>query len=325
MTNRFFFTCALLLVSVALSAQTFTKGGFTYKVTGKGTVEVSAAETSMSGNWAIAQTVPYADSSFKVTSIAENGFANCSGLNNLVIPNSVSKIGKNAFLNCYSLNAINIPYSVKKIPQGAFCHCRSLTGITVPDGVVEIGAYAFAHCSSLMRFIVPDACKSIGDKAFYNCKNMSVVELSGSVENLGVRVLQGCTGLRRLSVLPENPKFVSVDDVLFTKDMQCLIKYPAHKDLAVYDMPQGVKTIAEFAFEDVKKLVGVNISRTCTRISCMAFINCENLQTAPYPPSLREVGMDSFFGCNVFKEGSLPGSVNYIEFNFAEGIIEELE
>jgi len=323
-TLKFWASTILMLIVVMSNAQTFKSGTFRYKVIGNNAVEVSSADSSMSGNVAIPATTMYNNTNYNVTAIAAGGFSGCTGIRSIILPSKISKIGKDAFLNCWNLNSVNIPYAVKKIEDGTFCYCKSLAGITIPDGVTSIGNYAFAHCENITRFNVPDNCKSIGNKAFYGCKKLQAVAIPAALEKIGVRMLQGCVELRRVSVEPENNFFATVDDVFYDKSLSRLIKYPAYKDNAMFEMPSSVKNIDEYAFENVGKLLVVKIAAGCTRISNMAFVNCENLQRADYPAALQEVGMDSFFGCMRLKESNMPACI-FIEYDAAIGLVDKYE
>lgn len=321
---RLFLVIITTLISTTAGAQVFKSGTFRYHVIGKNTVEVASADSSMSGNVAIPQSVRLGDTVYNVTAIAKNGFSGCSGIRSIILPAKITRIGKEAFLNCLNLNSVNIPYGVKEIYDGTFCHCEALAGVTVPDGVTKIGKYAFAHCKNITRFNVPDACKEIGDKAFYNCAKLQALVITAAVEKIGIRALQGCTELRRINVEPENKFFTSFNDIFYDKNLTVLIKYPANIDEAMFEMPSSVKTVEEYAFENVKKLMVVKISTSCSKIANMAFINCEKLQKAVCPPSLHQVGMDSFFGCVLLDQSTIPGD-DFTEFDYAKGMVEKYE
>ena len=314
----------MLTISTAADAQVFKAGTFRYHVIGKNTVEVASADSSMSGNVAIPQSVRLGDTVYTVTAVAERGFSGCTGIRSIILPAKINRIGKEAFLYCLNLNSINIPYGVKEIYDGTFCHCEALAGLTVPDGVTKIGKYALAHCKNITRFNVPDACKEIGDKAFYNCARLQALVISAATEKIGVRAFQGCTEFRRINVEPENKFFVSVNDILYDRSMTTILKYPANIDEAMFEMPSSVKTVAEYSFENVKKLMVVKISSSCSKIDNMAFINCEKLQKAVCPPSLHQVGMDSFFGCIMLDQSSIPGD-DFTEFDYKKGMVEKYE
>ncbi|MDE7294443.1 MAG: leucine-rich repeat domain-containing protein [Oscillospiraceae bacterium] len=55
--------------------------------------------------------------------------------------------GYNAFYNCTSLESITIPESVTKIGKSVFYNCTSLKKITISESVTEIGETAFEGCS----------------------------------------------------------------------------------------------------------------------------------------------------------------------------------
>ncbi len=324
--NKIKFLTIILFAMAAFTAtaQRFKAGTFLYNVIGGSNVEVASADSSMSGNVAIPQTVRLGDTVYTVVAIANGGFSGCTGIRSIILPAKISRIGKDAFLGCHNLNSINIPYGVKEIKDGTFCHCDALAGITVPDGVAKIGKYAFAHCKNITRFNVPDNCKEIGDKAFYNCLKLQALVITAAVEKIGARALQGCPELRRINVEPENKSFAAIGDILYDKSITTLIKYPGNIDEAMFEMPSSVKTVEEYAFENVKKLLVVKISPACTKIANMAFVNCEKLQKAVCPPSLHEVGMDSFFGCVMLDQSTIPGD-DFTEFDYKKGMVERYE
>jgi hypothetical protein len=79
------------------------------------------------------------------------------------IPNSVTSIGDDAFAYCYGLNSVTIPNSVTSIGDGAFADCYGLTSVAIPNSVTSIGAAAFAGCNSLSSVIIPDSVTNIKD------------------------------------------------------------------------------------------------------------------------------------------------------------------
>ncbi len=64
-----------------------------------------------------------------VTAIAENAFADCSGLTEITIPENITSIQSQAFAGCSSLKKITLSSSVKLIGNSAFANCTSLETI----------------------------------------------------------------------------------------------------------------------------------------------------------------------------------------------------
>ena len=68
-----------------------------------------------------------------VEHIGQSGFANCSALEEMIIPDGMITIGKYAFKYCTKLASIKIPESVTFIGTDALQGCPSLT-VYAPAG-----------------------------------------------------------------------------------------------------------------------------------------------------------------------------------------------
>ena len=93
-------------------------------------------------------TIPETHHGKMVTRIADNGFANCTALKQINLPDNINVIGKKAFSGCSSLSSIKIP-NASVIGDSAFKGCKSLASIVIPEGVASIGDDAFKGCESL--------------------------------------------------------------------------------------------------------------------------------------------------------------------------------
>lgn len=117
--------------------------------------------------------------------IGNSAFYNCSSLERITIPDSVTTIGDYAFLCCTSLEGITIPNGVTTIGDAAFSQCTNLASITILNGVTTIGDSAFSQCTSLTSIIIPDSVKVIGTFAFKNCYRIKYVEIPETVTIIG--------------------------------------------------------------------------------------------------------------------------------------------
>ncbi|MDR1908090.1 MAG: leucine-rich repeat domain-containing protein [Holosporales bacterium] len=105
--------------------------------------------TSAAPNTKLRELVGFED----VTSIGNNAFQYCSGLNSMSFP-KVSTAGGYAFNSCSSLTSLSLPL-LTTAGDSAFCACTGLKTLDLPL-LEEIGSYAFAYCRSLTSISVPN-------------------------------------------------------------------------------------------------------------------------------------------------------------------------
>lgn len=94
-----------------------------------GSVSVVRQAHSVNGSIELFSIVNYKDKSYKVTSIDESAFSDCSSVTSVTISDGVEIIGKSAFSDCSSLTSVTIPDSVTSIGEVAFSGCTSLAEI----------------------------------------------------------------------------------------------------------------------------------------------------------------------------------------------------
>ena len=110
-----------------------------------------------------------------VTSIGENAFDNCSGLQNVTIGNSVTTIGASAFDNCSGLQSVTIPASVTTIGASAFENCSGLQSVTIPASVTTIGTYAFGYTGLTVVTMLRNDPPRLGRDVFKGCSNLKLI------------------------------------------------------------------------------------------------------------------------------------------------------
>ena len=123
-------------------------GGINYLVTGVSMLEVVAGDYT--GAIMIPDTVFYYAVPYRVTTIGENAFYQCTRLTAINLPASVTSIGIAAFSGCTELTTFTIPASVTHIGRSAFWGCNHLTSLTILSEVISFGDYAFISCTGLM-------------------------------------------------------------------------------------------------------------------------------------------------------------------------------
>lgn len=106
-------------------------------------------------------------------------FQNCSQLQSIEIPNSVTSIGGSAFSSCSSLQTIEIPNGVTYIGTGAFSGCSLLKTVTFENNsqLTSIEMYTFQACNQLQSIEIPSSVKSIAYSAFNRCTSLTTVTI----------------------------------------------------------------------------------------------------------------------------------------------------
>ena len=163
--------------------------------------------------------------------INDGAFSNCTELNRIELPDTLTKIDNYTFYGCTSLTRITIPNSVTSIGNYAFAGCTSLTSITIPSSVTSIGNGAFSDCTGLTSItveegntvydsrndcnaiiekssnkliagckttIIPNSVTSIGEDAFGGCTSLTSITIPSSVTSIEWGAFNGCTSLQNV-------------------------------------------------------------------------------------------------------------------------------
>lgn len=187
----------------------------------------------------------------QLTRIPDYLFCNCSNLRSITMPDSVKSIGTRAFYECTKLKNINFSKSLKYITIAAFAHCQSLEGeLIFPHGLYEIHRNAFMDCQNITRVVLPDTLDDIGGYVFDGCSLLEEVQLSSQLVKLPVGIFRKCYSLKNIHV------------------------------------PASVRTIDEEVFYKCQSLTTVTMEEGVEKIRGHAFYYCNNLQSVEFPASL---------------------------------------
>lgn len=240
------------------------------------------------------------------------------------IPGTVTAIGS-AFDGCSSLEEITIPSSVTAIGDRAFYYCDNLSEIRIPGSVTTIGENAFGYCESLERIVISDSVTSIGENAFYNCINLTEIDIPNSVDSIGNHAFADCFKLSAIYVSKNNASYCDIDGVLFSKDKNTLVTYPAGKKAASYTVPNHVTAIGNCAFRNCHNLTGITISDKTVSIGDYAFHACHSITELTIPDSVTSIGNHAFDFCENLKKITLSKnlvSIGDYAFNACDNLSE---
>ena len=256
-----------------------------------------------------------------------------TGLTAIHIPDRITELGAFAFSHCSLLRSVTLPPELVEISSGAFENCVSLETVSMPASLQIIGSFAFAGCSSLPDVSIPESVSTIRRAAFRGCSALQEIEIPAAVSSYDT-AFQGCSSLRAYHVDPANPILASVEDVLYSKDMETLYEFPCALDRDVFAVPDGVRTISEGAFSGCTAIRTIKLPETMTtikngtfsgfaslehieipygvtEIEPYAFEFTPNLQNIELPTSIRAIGNNAFSSCGM-RSITIPGSVTSI-------------
>lgn len=220
---------------------------------------------------------------------------------NYNIPDGTSKIGKTAFFYCTNLISVTIPNSVLSIEEEAFKGCQSLTNITFPNGLTTIGYSAFEGCKGLTAITIPASVTSIAP---------DFIEKPGRYGS-NMWAFSGCKNLKKFTVADDNPRYSTIDGVLFNKEKTELIGYPNAKS-PTYSIPNSVITIGENAFERCSDLTSVVISASVAKIDNFAFTYCSSLKSVTLGKNVTSIEFGAFYNCENLASINIPNSITVI-------------
>ena len=139
--------------------------------------------------------------------IGERAFQGCTGLFELVIPDSVKEIGTRAFYKCENLRSLTIGSGLTSIPDYAFYSCLSLESLTIPSNVTYVGKYAFRGCNAMKTLTIEEGVEELDNFAFYGCTALEALVIPKSMKTIGDYAFRGAESATSI-VLPATLEYV---------------------------------------------------------------------------------------------------------------------
>lgn len=166
---------------------------------------------------------------------------------------------------------VTIPGSVNTISASAFSSCDNLENVVILNGVVSIEEEAFAFSDKLTHVVIPSSVTSIASDAFSYCKSLTKIEISN-----------------------DNSSFTLKNGVVYSKNMEKLIIFPAMLGVSSFAISNETTTIADYAFQNSNNLKEVIIPDSVTSIRTYAFSYSQNLASVTIPGTIEEIQYCTF-------------------------------
>ena len=212
----------------------------------------------------------------------------------------VTEIGNGAFIDHSLRKFMESHYYIDE--KGAYdCRMESDRWSMDKYGTENIydGICAIGNSAGKKVFVVlPDTITVIGDMAFYQTY-ITGVTIPSSVQQIGSGAFAHCRNMKNHSVEKGNSVYTTIDGILYNKTTKELVSVPAgfeSKDTMI--IPEGIRTIGEFAFAGCDIYSDIIFSSTIEEIENFAF---EGTRLNGYKIDLNNVekiGAFAFFGCD---------------------------
>ena len=286
-------------------------------------------------------------SGLTLISLADGAFANCSSLQYIALPDSLTEISENAFNGCSSLAVISIPKTISTVKSNAFAN----SGLTIVFfsgskaqwnniNVDGYGNYVLDNSyleenfnvtsfeiveNNLMKYIL------INNNRVYNLTLIDKTiksfdftnELPGmTIVSLSNGIFSGCLSLTSV-VLPET--LISIGNSMFEgcKSLTSIVvpnnvvsigmnAFNGCTALESVTLGDKLTSIGDYAFEGCTSLKSINLSGNISSVGSYAFSGCLALETITLSEKLISIGSGSFQGCSMLSSVALPNSVTSI-------------
>ena len=248
-----------------------------------------------------------------------SGIGTCTDTD-LIIPDTynglpVKEIGKSAFFRCTGLESVVIPDSVQVIGESAFSNCTALRNVHIGTGLVTLGGYAFNECTALEQL-------RIDAVAIDNFTGESWTFHNAGKNSGGFTVTFGATVTKVPDYLfyqyysySSGTYYVYLTNVVFEADSACKIIGTAAfrycMGLTQITLPAGLQYIENNAFDSCWNLAHVDMGNEVLAIGDMAFSSC-GFSTITLSNKLKMIGSDAFTSCDKLTQIVIPDSVESI-------------
>ena len=184
----------------------------------------------------------------------------------------VTKIGAKAFNDCSQLEKVIIPDSVTEIEGGkkdefggndysAFSGCTRLESITLPNKLTIIGPGVFRGCTNLTSIVIPSEVRLLGYEAFKDCANLKsiIIENVKGAVKFGPGALQNtCATIRYVGVPQKKQTMIKVK--MFSITCRS-IAYSSAVDKCIMDLENSIN---EWLDENHVEVIEIKYSTTCS-------------------------------------------------------------
>lgn len=123
----------------------------------------------------------------------------------------------------------------------------------------------------IKTIILGDGITHVTKKAFQDYYYLEEVKIGKDVCVFDAECLFGDYNIHKITVDNENKHFIVKDGILYSSDLEKIVKFPPKQEKEYYEIPSHVKTIGKFAFADTNRLQSIKVGNNVSMIEDGAF------------------------------------------------------
>ena len=212
--------------------------------------------------------IPGSHENAKVTAIGEKAFADCTAVEKIILPNTVTKIGNRAFYNS-GLVEFTVPASVKELGTQIFFQATNLGTVYYNSDVANTSAPIFG-ATSVKKVVFGG--KKVPAYVCQGASELTEVVIGKTVTEIGNNAFEDCTSLSAVTI------------------------------------PDSISIIGAGSFSGCSALSSVTLPNSVIRINQRAFFGCTNLTSITIPASMTNIGIEAFSGCTKLQKIDFQGT-----------------
>lgn len=218
-----------------------------------------------------------------LTAIGDFAFQD-SGIEELVLPKTVTELGRDIFYYARNLQALSVEEGNSVFDSRNNCNAIIETATNtlrvacmntvIPSTVKALGDMAFSGKPGLKEVKIPSSVTSLGWATFWADTELTKVEMSSGITNLGESPFGGCESITSFTIDKANPKYDSRNNcnaIIETASNTLIQGFSTTK------IPEGVKVIAPAAFRSLSTLTEIEIPASVEKIEPEAFLYCNQM------------------------------------------------
>ena len=238
---------------------------------------------------------------------------------------NVYLLADNAF-NESLIETINLPVTLQYIGDAAFGGCALLTEINLPQELLTIGDNAFVF-TGLTSVIIPSNVEQIGKNPFAECAELTSISVNSNNK------YYASIGQKSLIEIESNTFITGLNNATIPDGIKTIGEY-AFIDITNIPnvIPKSVTTIEDYAFSTMSdfellddedelsvELLDITLPENLTYLGAGAFANRKNVKSINIPSLITTIYDSTFSNCENLETVTLNGKIKKIEDYAFEG------